>query len=166
MKRPALQAPTPLTEAHRVESFRCTEPVLENWLKQRARRNQQEGASRCYVVCAGEDVVGYYALAAGAVSHVQAPGHVRRNMPDPIPVVVLGRLAVHVDWAGQGIGAGLLKDAVLRALRLSQEMGIRALLCHAIDEDAKRFYLHHGFVASPIEPLTVLLNLAKVPSID
>ena len=160
MKRPALQAPTPLTEVHRLEGFRCTEPALESWLKQRARRNQQDGASRCYVVCAGEDVVGYYALAAGAVSHAQAPGSVRRNMPEPIPVVVLGRLAVHADRAGQGIGAGLLKDAVLRALRLSQETGIRTLLCHVIHEDAKRFYLHHGFVESPIEPLTVMLNLA------
>jgi GNAT superfamily N-acetyltransferase len=166
VKRPVLQAPTPLTEAHRVESFRCTEPVLESWLKQRARRNQQDGASRCYVVWAGEDVVGYYALAAGAVSHAQVPGHVRRNMPEPIPVVVLGRLAVHADWVGQGIGAGLLKDAVLRALRLSQELGIRALLCHALHEEAKRFYLHHGFVESPIEPLTVMLNLPKLPAIE
>lgn len=166
MKRPKLQAPTPLTEAHRLEGFRCTEPALESWLKQRVRRNQQDGASRCYVVCAGEDVVGYYALAAGAVSHAQVPGSVRRNMPEPIPVVVLGRLAVHADWAGQGIGAGLLKDAVLRALRLSQELGIRALLCHALHEDAKRFYLHHGFVESPIEPLTVMLNLAKLPAIE
>ena len=165
MKRPVLQAPTPLTEAHRLEAFRCTEPALENWLKQRARRNQHDGASRCYVVCAGEDVVGYYALAAGAVSHAHAPGKVRRNMPEPIPVVVLGRLAVHADWTGCGIGAGLLKDAVLRALRLSQELGIRALLCHALHEDAKRFYLHHGFVESPIEPLTVMLNLAKLPAI-
>ena len=166
MKRSTLQAPTPLTEAHRLEGFRCTEPALENWLKQRARRNQQDGASRCYLVCAGEDVVGYYALAAGAVSHAQATGRLRRNMPDPIPVVVLGRLAVHVDWAGQGIGAGLLKDAVLRSLRLSREMGIRALLCHAINEEAKQFYLHHGFIESPIDPLTVMLNLAKMPTID
>ena len=166
MKRPTLHAPTPLTEAHRLEDFRCTEPALESWLKQRARRNQQDGASRCYVVCSGEDVVGYYALAAGAVSHAQASGHVRRNMPDPIPVIVLGRLAVHADRAGQCIGAGLLKDAVLRALRLSQEMGMRALLCHAIHEDAKRLYLHHGFVESPIEPLTVMLNLAKMPAIE
>lgn len=166
MKRPALQAPTALTEAHRLDGFHCTEPALESWLKQRARRNQQDGASRCYVVCAGKDVVGYYALSAGAASRAQAPGNVRRNMPDPIPVIVLGRLAVHADWTRLGIGAGLLRDAVLRALRLSQEMGIRALLCHAINEDAKRFYLHHGFVESPIEPLTVVLNLAKLPAID
>lgn len=166
MKRPTLQAPTPLAEQHRLADFRCTEPALDDWLKQRARRNQQDGASRCYVVCAGADVVGYYALAAGAVSHAYATGGVRRNMPDPIPVAVLGRLAVHADWAGQGIGAGLLKDAVLRSLRLSKELGIRALLCHALQEDAKQFYLHHGFVESPIEPLTVMLNLAKLPSVE
>lgn len=166
VKRPPLCAPEPLTEAHRLDGFRCTEPALENWLKQRARRNHHDGASRCYVVCAGEDVVGYYALAAGAVSHAQTPGNIRRNMPDPIPVIVLGRLAVHADWAGKGIGAGLLKDAVLRVLRLSEEMGIRALLCHAINEDAKQFYLHHGFVASSIEPLTVMLNLAKLPAMS
>jgi GNAT superfamily N-acetyltransferase len=164
VKRPVLRAPAPLTEAHRLDGFRCSEVALELWLKQRARRNQQDGASRCYVACAGVDVVGYYALAAGAVSREQASGSVRRNMPDPIPVIVLGRLAVHADWAGRGIGAGLLKDAVLRALRLSQEMGIRAMLCHALGEDAKRFYLHHGFSESPIEPLTVMLNLAKLPT--
>lgn len=156
-------APTPLAEVHVLDNFRCTEPALESWLKQRARRNQTDGASRCYVVSVDDTVVGYYALAAGAVSHEHAPGGVRRNMPDPIPIVVLGRLAVHVEWAGQGIGAGLLKDAVLRALRLSREMGIRAMLCHAINEDAKQFYLHHGFVESPIDPLTVMLNLAKLP---
>ena len=165
MKRPRISAPAPLGDEHRLDGFRCTEPALEIWLKQRARRNQQDGASRCFVVSAGQDVVGYYALAAGAVSHAQTPGNLRRNMPDPIPVIVLGRLAVHANWAGQGIGAGLLKDAVLRSMRLSQEMGIRALLCHAINEDAKRFYLHYGFVVSPIEPLTVMLNLAKASAI-
>lgn len=164
MKRPVLSAPAPLTEVHRLDGFRCSEAPLDIWLKQRARRNQQDGASRCYVVCAGVDVVGYYALAAGAVSHMEASGGVRRNMPDPIPVIVLGRLAVHSDWTGQGIGVGLLKDAVLRALRLSQEMGIRAMLCHALTEDAKGFYLHHGFSESPIEPLTVMLNLVKLPT--
>lgn len=123
--------------------------MLESWLKQRARRNRQSGASRCHVVCAGEDVAGYYVLAAGAVSQAKAPGNIRRNTPDPMPVIVPGRLAVPADWAGRGRGAGLLKDAVLRPLRRSQEMGIGALLCHAINEDAKRFDLHHGFVESP-----------------
>ena len=115
-----------------------------------------------FVVCAGNEVVGYYALSAGAVLHETVPGNVRRNMPEPIPVAVLGRLAVHSDWNGQGVGAGLLKDAILRTARLAEEIGIRALLCHAIDENAKKFYLHHGFIESPIEPLTVMLNIAKL----
>ena len=152
----------PLAEAHRLDSFRCGKPELEFWLKQRARKNQLEAASRTFVVCAGNEVVGYYALCAGAVLHETVPGNVRRNMPEPIPVAVLGRLAVHSDWNGQGVGAGLLKDAVLRTARLAEEIGIRALLCHAIDENAKKFYLHHGFIESPIEPLTVMLNIAKL----
>lgn len=103
--------------------------------------------------------MGYYALAAGAVAHADAPGRIRRNMPDPIPVIVLGRLAVHVDWVGQGIGQGLLKDAVQRTLQTCEQVGARALLCHAIDEAAKTFYLKHGFIASPIHDMTVMLPL-------
>ena len=161
-KSAAISGPVPLAEAHRLDSFRCGKPELEFWLKQRARKNQLEAASRTFVVCAGNEVVGYYAISAGAVLHETVPGNVRRNMPEPIPVAVLGRLAVHSDWNGQGVGAGLLKDAVLRTARLAEEIGIRALLCHAIDENAKKFYLHHGFIESPIEPLTVMLNIAKL----
>jgi GNAT superfamily N-acetyltransferase len=92
----------------------------------------------------------------------KAPGNIRRNMPDPIPVAVLGRLAVHADWQGQGIGSGLLKDAIVRTMRLAEEMGIRALLAHALHDKAKQFYLHHGFIASPIDPLIVMINIAKL----
>lgn len=157
-----LVAPVPLTTAHRLDAFQCSEPALESWLKHRALRNQIDGASRCFVVCIGADVVGYYALAAGSVLHAQTPGSFRRNMPEPIPVAILGRLAVHDRWRGRGLGADLLKDAVLRTVRLSGEMGIRALVCHAISMEAKRFYLHHAFVESPIEPMTVMLNVAKL----
>ena len=156
----ALGAPGPLDQGHRLEDFQCSAPELTKWLLERARQNQASGASRCFVVCEGQQhVVGYYALAAGAVSHEQAPGRIRRNMPDPIPVIVLGRLAVHVDWTGRGIGRGLLKDAVQRALQTCEQVGARALLCHAIDETAKAFYLKHGFVASPIHEMTVMLPL-------
>jgi GNAT superfamily N-acetyltransferase len=120
------------------------------------------GASRTFVVSLGDDVLGYYCLAAGAVTHDEAPGSLRRNMPDPIPIVVLGRLAVHSDWQGQGIGAGLLKDAILRTVRLSEEMGIRAIIAHALHDHAKEFYLRRGFVVSPIQPLTVMLNVARL----
>ena len=157
-----LSAPAPLSAAHRTDGFLCTEPALENWLKQRALRNQIDGASRTFVVCAGVDVAGYYALAAGSVLHAQAPGSIRRNMPEPVPVVILGRLAVHSGWSGRGLGADLLKDAVQRAARLAGDMGVRALVCHAISEDAKRFYLHHAFIESPLEPMMVMLNVAKL----
>jgi GNAT superfamily N-acetyltransferase len=151
--------PAALVPAHRLDAFECTHASLTDWLRQRAMKNQANGASRCFVVCDGARVVGYYALAAGSVEHVRTPGNIRRNMPDPIPVLVLGRLAVHRDYLGLGIGAGLLKDAVLRSQRAATDIGARALLCHAIDDAAKAFYLHHGFVASPIDALTVMLKL-------
>lgn len=111
------------------------------------------------MVCDGSAVVGYYALAAGSVTHAEAASKVKRNMPDPIPAIVLGRLAVHKNWMGQGIGAGLLKDAILRSIRSSEEIGVRVMLCHAIDEEAKKFYLKHGFLASPVNDMTVMLPL-------
>ena len=156
----ALGVPSPLGDEHRLDGFQCTAPELTKWLLERARQNQASGASRCFVVCDGQqDVVGYYALAAGAVSHEHAPGRIRRNMPDPIPVIVLGRLAVHVDRIGQGIGRGLLKDAVQRTLLARKQIGARALLCHAVDDAAKAFYLKHGFMESPIHDRTVMLPL-------
>jgi len=155
----ALRAPAALTSAHRLEEFVCSHASLTEWLRHRALKNQANGASRCFVVCDGDNVVGYYALAAGSVEQARTPGNIRRNMPEPIPVLVLGRLAVHRDFVGVGIGAGMLKDAVLRSQRAALDIGARALLCHAIDDDAKAFYLHHGFVASPIDALTVMLKL-------
>jgi predicted N-acetyltransferase YhbS len=156
----ALSPPGPLGDGHRLEDFRCSAPELAKWLLERARQNQGSGASRCFVVCDGQQrVVGYYALAAGAVSHEQAPGRIRRNMPDPVPVIVLGRLAVHIDQQGRGIGRGLLKDAVLRTLQVREQVGARALLCHAIDDSAKAFYLKHGFIESPINAMTLMLPL-------
>lgn len=156
----ALAAPAPLGDDHRLDDFQCTAPALTKWLRERARQNQATGASRCFVVCdETRNVVGYYALAAGAVSREEAPGRIRRNMPDPVPVIVLGRLAVHRDRVGQGIGRGLLKDALLRALQAAESVGARALLCHAVDDAAKAFYLKHGFVESPIHDMTVMLPL-------
>lgn len=156
----ALSAPGPLDDEHRLDAFECSAPELTKWLLERARQNQASGASRCFVVSDEQhNVVGYYALAAGAVLHEDAPGRIRRNMPDPIPVIVLGRLAVHVDLVGRGLGQGLLKDAVQRTLQTCEQVGARALLCHAIDETAKAFYLKHGFIESPIHDMTVMLPL-------
>jgi GNAT superfamily N-acetyltransferase len=155
-----LGAPVPLTAGHDTSAFACKHESLSVWLHKRALANAASGASRTYVVCDDQDrVVGYYALAAGSIASEAAPGRLRRNMPDPLPVIVLGRLAVHSDWSGRGIGSGLLKDAVLRSIQASELIGVRALLCHAIDEEAKAFYLRYGFLESPLEALTVLVGL-------
>ena len=155
-----LSPPVPLTSAHDTSAFTGRHESLSTWLRKRALGNAASGASRTYVVCASENrVVGYYALAAGSIEVAAAPGRLRRNMPDPLPIIVLGRLAVHGDWSGRGIGGGLLKDAVLRSMRAADLIGVRALLSHAIDADAKAFYVKHGFVQAPIDPMIVLLGL-------
>jgi GNAT superfamily N-acetyltransferase len=158
-------APAPLTAEHEVAAFLCRHADLVDWLQRRALANEQAQASRTYVVCERHRVVGYYALAAGSVELRTAPGSVRRNMPAPIPAVVLGRLAVDDRYQGRGLGAGLLQDAVLRSLNAAQVIGARVLLCHAIDEAARRFYLHHGFRQSPVAPLAMMLDLSKVPAL-
>ena len=153
-------APVPLTPERDTSQFVCRHDALSVWLSKRALANAASGASRTYVVCAPEpQVIGYYALSAGSIAAASVAGRLRRNMPDPLPVFVLGRLAVHSDWAGRGIGSGLLKDAVLRAIQASALIGVRAILCHAIDEEARGFYLKHGFVSSPLDPLTLMLGL-------
>ena len=109
--------PEKLSSTHDLSQFHCGEPALDDWLRKRARQNEESGASRTYVVCVGKRVMGYYALAVGAVAHVVAPGRVRRNMPEPVPVMVLGRLAVDETMQGGGVGPALLRDAVLRTLQ-------------------------------------------------
>lgn len=155
-----LSAPHPLTALHLLGDFECGEPALDEWLKRRAMSNQLSGASRTFVVADEENRVrGFYAMAAGAVSHHSATGPVRRNMPDPVPVMVLGRLAVDRRVQGIKLGAALLQDAVNRAIAVSQETGVRALLVHALHEQASRFYKHYGFQASPQHPMTLMLCL-------
>lgn len=153
--------PEKLSSRHDLSAFDSGEPVLDDWLRRRAERNEASGASRTYVVCAGKKVVGYYTLAAGAIAHVEAPGRIRRNMPDPVPVIVLGRLAVDRAFHGQGVGTGLLRDAVVRIVHAAEIAGVRAILVHAISEDAKRFYERYGFVASPVDPLTVMISVPE-----
>jgi GNAT superfamily N-acetyltransferase len=154
-----ITAPEPITASHLTDSFACGIPVLDEWLKRRALKNEVSGASRTFVVCQDRQVIGYYALATGSIEHCDAPGKIRRNMPNPIPVMVLGRLAVDVQSQHAGLGRGLLKDAVLRSLSVSQHAGVRALLVHALSDDAKRFYVHNGFIESPIDPMTLVLSL-------
>jgi GNAT superfamily N-acetyltransferase len=154
-----LIAPQPLTTSHALAEFSCGEASLDEWLKRRAFANQISGASRTFVVTDPEGRVhGYYAIAAGAVSHAIATSNVRRNMPDPIPVMVLARLAVDHRAQGIKLGASLLRDAVSRAVTVSQNAGVRALLAHALNERAKGFYQHYGFRESPQHPMTLMLR--------
>jgi GNAT superfamily N-acetyltransferase len=157
----ALTAPAPLAPHHELEGFESGVAALDDWLKRRARRNEAEGASRTFVVCAGRRVVGYYSLAAGSILHVEATDKVRRNMPDPVPALLLGRLAVDRTWHGKGLGGDLLQDAVLRAVGAAETVGVRALLVHAMSEQAKAFYERHGFRPSPIEPFTLMIAIQE-----
>ena len=159
--RAELTPPERLTAKHDLSAFDCGEPALDEWLRGRALQNEASGASRSYVVCAGMRVAGYYTLAVGAVAHAKAPGRIKRNMPDPIPVMVIGRLAVDRQFQGLGIGSGLLRDAVLRTVQAAGIAGIRAILVHSKNEAAKQFYESRGFVSSPVEPLTVMIPVAQ-----
>jgi GNAT superfamily N-acetyltransferase len=156
-----LRPPENLRADHDLSQFECGEPSLDDWLRRRALPNEQSGASRTYVVCAGPRVVGYYALAVGAVAHAEAPGRIRRNMPDPVPVMIIGRLAVHKDHQGRQIGPGLLRDAVLRTLQAAEIAGVRAILVHAISERARKFYENCGFVPSPMDPMTLMITVVE-----
>jgi len=158
-----LNPPQPLSAAHRRDDFACGEAVLDEWLKRRAMASQLSGASRTFVVADREHrIYGYYAMAAGAVAHPMATSSVRRNMPDPVPVMVLARLAVDHRAQGIKLGASLLQDAVKRAVIVAQHAGVRALLVHALHGQAREFYEHYGFQVSPAHPMTLMLRLSSV----
>lgn len=157
-----LGAPQPLAADHLLDDFSCGETTLDDWLRRRALINQQSGASRTFVVADPDRrVLGYYAIAAGAVSHAAATTNVKRNMPDPIPVLVLARLAVDRRAQGIKLGAALLQDAVFRAATVAQNAGVRALLVHSLHDHAKQFYEHYGFQASLQHPMTLMLRLNR-----
>ncbi|MHB8369545.1 MAG: GNAT family N-acetyltransferase [Leptospirales bacterium] len=154
-----------MSAQHQVDTFSCGESVLDEWLKRRALANQASGASRTFVVTDWQGLVmGYYALAAGAVIRQDATRSVRQNMPDPVPVMVLARLAVDARAQSIKLGASLLKDAVERALVVSQNAGARALLMHALNDRARQFYVHYGFQVSPVHPMTLMLRFSNPQS--
>ncbi len=155
-----LSPPDSLTASHRLDAFDSSEPALDEWLKRRAWANHDSGASRTFVVVDDDGCVrGYYALAAGVVSHELAVSKVRRTMPDPVPVLVLGRLTVDRGAQGLRLGSSLLQDAVQRAAAVSSSAGVRALLVHALHERAKAFYERFGFQPSLTHPMTLMLCL-------
>lgn len=157
-----LTEPQALAATHRLDDFECGEAELDDWLQRRALVNQLGGASRTFVVADADNIVrGYYALAAGAISHELALGKVKRNMPDPVPVIILGRLAVDQLAQGLGLGGDLLMDAVRRVVGISEQAGVRTILVHALHEQAQRFYEHFGFERSPLQPLVLMLRLGS-----
>jgi len=158
----ALTSPQTISEHHQIGAFDSGVATLDDWLKRRARANQASGASRAYVVCEEQRVVAYYALASGAVAIETASARLRRNMPDPVPVAVLGRLAVEQSFQKHGLGRALVRDAARRVVQAADLIGIRGILVHAISPQAKAFYLALGFEASPLEPMTLMATLADI----
>ncbi len=156
-----LRAPAPLADAHLLDAFNSGVPLLDDWLKRRARTNQASGASRTYVVADEKSqVFAYYALASGALASIEAPGPLKRNMPDPIPMAIIGRLAVDLSVQGRGLGVAILQDAVLRTHQAAAILGIRGILVHALSDDAKRFYERYGFTAGSANPMTLVMSIA------
>lgn len=158
----SISAPEPLNETHDTAAFASGVESLDAWLKRRALKNQVNGASRTFVACEGRRVVAYYALASSAVMTDEAPGRFRRNMPDPIPVVVLARLAVDRSWRGKGLGRALIRDAGLRVIGAAQTIGIRGVIVQALSAEARAFYERVGFDPSPLDPMTLMITLADL----
>ncbi|VTP69477.1 Uncharacterised protein [Leclercia adecarboxylata] len=157
-------APEPLSAFHQVAEFVSGETVLDDWLKQKGLKNQALGAARTFVVCKKDtkQIAGFYSLATGSVNHTEATGNLRRNMPDPIPVIILARLAVDLSLRGKGLGADLLHDAVLRCYRVAENIGVRAIMVHALTEEAKNFYIHHGFKPSQTQPADIVPQTSSI----
>jgi GNAT superfamily N-acetyltransferase len=155
-------APEPLTADHSLAGFASGVASLDDWLRRRALPNQASGASRTFVVCDDGAVIAYCALAASAVAADASPGRFRRNMPDPIPVVVLARLAIARGHQSRGLGRALFRDAAQRVIHAADAIGIRGMLVHAISDDAKAFYLRLGLLPSPIEPMTLMVSVAEL----
>lgn len=160
--KPRLSPPTPLTAEHDLSSFDCGEPALNDWLLHRAMKNESR-FSRTYVVCEDDRVIAYFCISAGAVERSSAPGKIRRNAPDTIPVSIIGRLAVSRDHAGKGLGADILSDALSRIAVASQSIGIGAVLVHAKNDAAKRFYMRCAeFIEYPEDSRTLFLPIETV----
>jgi GNAT superfamily N-acetyltransferase len=162
--RPKLSAPVPLTADHDVADFDCGEPALNDWLKQRALKNESR-FSRTYVVCDGNRVVAYFCISAGAVGRASVPGKLRRNAPDSVPISVIGRLAVSRNHAGRGLGADLLSDALRRIAAASKSIGIGAVVVQAKNEKARSFYMACAeFIEYPAQSRTLFLPIETVIS--
>lgn len=156
--------PRPIAEDDHTNGFDSGEHSLDEYLRKRALANHLQGAARCFVACRDARVVGYYALASASIQQQNVAGKVRRNMPDPVPVILLSRLAVDRKEQSSGLGKGLLRDAILRSVEASEIIGVRALLVHALNDNARAFYAHFNFEPSPTDPLHLLLLMKDARS--
>ncbi len=154
--------PELLSADHDTDDFDCGDETLDNWLKHVAPRNQREGSSRTWVVTAGARVVAYYASSAAVLARAEATGRAARNQPDPLPAMLLGRLAVDSEHRGRGLGAALLKHFLLKVLEVAAHTGVRVALVHAANDAAARFYRHYGFEPSPIDDLTLIVLVKDI----
>jgi GNAT superfamily N-acetyltransferase len=157
----ALSPPVAIDRVHDSSRFDCGNPALNDWLRKHALRNEAK-ASRCFVVCEENIIAGFYCLSAGSVSHADVPSALKRNMPPAIPVFVLGRMGVDLKYQGQKLGSHLLRDAMRRALSAARDIGARAILVHAIDQEIVPFYLQYGFQIFPEGSLTLFMPLNHV----
>lgn len=156
----SLSAPQPLDTHHQLEVFDCGKPALTDWLQRHAREAQGSGSARTFVVCDGERVAGYFSLTVGQIDTIEAPERIRRGMGQyPIPLVILARLAVDLDYQGQGLGFSMLQDAIRRTLAIAEQAGIRALLTHPINGGAEAFYRRFGFEPTPENDRQLILLL-------
>jgi GNAT superfamily N-acetyltransferase len=156
-----------LRAGHAVAGFDCGREELNRFLVRFALTNQQAGSSQTYVALDGETVVGYYALAVGEVAYADAPERLSKGLArHPVPLMLLARLAVAATEQGKGLGAGLLKDAMRRTLQAADIAGIRALVVHAMDDAARSFYGHFGFLPSPTDPLHLFLLIKDLRRIS
>lgn len=153
-----------LTAGHRVAAFDCGRPALNSFLARHALANQAMGGAQTYVgLSEDEEIVGYYSLAVGEAAHADAPDRLAKDLArHPIPVMILARLATARTWQGRGVGAGLLKDAFRRTLNAADIAGIRAMVVHAKDDDARAFYAHFGFQSWLERPLQLYLLLKDI----
>lgn len=158
-----IKAPELLTDEHVLDVFSCGKPELDDWLIKKALKNHKRNNTRVYVVCDDNNkVIGYYAIAMGSVQRESALSSLKRNSPNPIPMVVLARLAVDEGYKGRGIGVGLLKDCVLRSVHAMNVVGGAGILVHALDDEAKTFYKRFGFNESPIDAMTLMARVIDI----
>jgi len=151
---------------HPIETFDCGRDPLNRFFIRFAFHNQQAGASQTYVALADGVVAGCYTLAVGQVEYEDAPERLIKGLArHPVPIMLLARLAVAIEWQGKGLGAGLLKDAMLRTLQAADIAGIRAFAVHAKDEQAKAFYEHFNFVSSPADAFHLFRLLKDIRAI-